>query len=337
MTDDLTILASTYLDGQATAVERAQVEGDVELLAEVERLRRVRSVLGSPDDSSTAPLSTRERHLAAAFDAWDRLPASELGSDATPAGADQAGADQAGADQAGAAGGASITAPIPMREQRSKRRPVGTRFLTAAAAVVVLAGAGLVVRGALEASDTNESADTASIDLDSTSDEGQSPDVLAAEEFATEGEGEAADDIADEAAPPAAVEPEAVVSGGPEQAPGEGELEVLSSTVELADFANLLTISRTNQTNAASASAEMAVEESAADSDAGQATTPTTPPTLPAPVDLCGLIDDFVGFAIWDASGSFDDPVAVGIDNSTNEAVAYQPDTCAEVERTPLP
>jgi hypothetical protein len=329
MTDDLTILASTYNDGQATAVERAQVEGDAELLAEVERLRRVRSVLGSPDDSSTAPLSTRERHLAAAFDAWDRLPASELGSDATPA----------GADQAGAAGGASITAPIPMREQRSKRRPVGTRFLTAAAAVVVLAGAGLVVRGALEASDTNESADTASIDLDSTSDEGQSPDVLAAEEFATEGEGEAADDIADEAAPPAAVEPEAVVSGGPEQAPGEGELEVLSSTAELADFANLLTISRTNQTNAtsATASAEMAVEESGADSDADQATTPTTPPTLPAPVDLCGLIDDFVGFAIWGASGNFDDPVAVGIDNSTNEAVVYQPDTCAEVKRTPLP
>jgi hypothetical protein len=329
MTDDLTILASTYLDGHATAVERAQVEGDAELLAEVERLRRVRSVLGSPDDSSTAPLSTRERHLAAAFAAWDRLPASELGSDATPV----------GADQAGAAGGASITAPIPMREQRSKRRPVSTRFLTAAAAVVVLAGAGLVVRGALEASDTNESADTASIDLDSTSDEGQSPDVLAAEEFATEGEGEAADDIADEAAPPAAVEPEAVVSGGPEQAPGEGELEVVSSAAELADFANLLTISRTNQTNAtsASASAELAVEESGADSDADQATTPTTPPTLPAPVDLCGLIDDFVGFAIWDASASFDDPVAVGIDNSTNEAVAYQPDTCAEVERTPLP
>ena len=327
MTDDLTNLASAYLDGQATAAERAQVEGDAELLAEVERLRRVRSVLGSPDDASTAALSTRERHLAAALDAWDRHPASEQGSDAIPV----------GADQAGAAGGASITAPIPMREQRAKRRPVSTRFLTAAAAVVVLAGAGLVVRGAVETSDTDESADTASFDLNSTSDEPQSPDVLAAEEFATEGEGEAADDIADEAAPPAAVEPEAVVSGGPEQAPGEGDLEVLSSTAELAEFANLLTISRTNQTNATSASAEVSAEESGADADADQAPTPTTPPTLPAPVDLCGLIDDFVGYAFWDASDRFDDPVAVGIDNSTNEAVAYQADTCAEVDRTPLP
>lgn len=331
MTDDLIILASAYLDGEATAAERAQVEGDAELLAEVERLRRVRSVLGSSDASITAPLSTRERHLAAALDAWDRLPASELGSDATPV----------GADQAGAAGGASITAPIPMREQRAKRRPVSTRLLTAAAAVVVLAGAGLVVRGALETSDTEESADTASLDLDSAGDEGQSLDVLAAEEFATEGEGEAADEIAEAAAPPPAVEAAASESGGPEQAPGEGELEVLSDNAELAQFANDLVLSQRNQAapTAATATEEAdgAEEALSADSDADQATAPTTPPTLPAPVDLCGLIDDFVGFAFWDAPGLFDDPIAVGIDNSTNEAVAYQADTCTAVARTPLP
>ena len=39
MTDDLTLLASAYLDGEATPDERARVEADPALLAEVERLR----------------------------------------------------------------------------------------------------------------------------------------------------------------------------------------------------------------------------------------------------------------------------------------------------------
>ncbi len=325
MTDDLTILASAYLDGQATAPERAQVEGDAELLAEVERLRRVRSVLGSPDDASSAPISTRERHLAAALDAWDRLPATELGSDATPI----------GADQAGAAGGASITAPIPLREQRAKRRPVNTRLLTAAAAVVVLAGAGLVVRGALETSETDQSADTASLNTDNAGDQDRSLEVLAAEEFITEGEGEVAADVAEEAAPPPAVEAAASEAGGPDQAPAESEYTILSNNADLADYANLLIISRTNQANPSSG-VGAAVDQEASD-DAGQAPAPTTPPTLAPPVELCGLIDDFVGFAFWEATGLFDDLVAVGIDNSSDEAVAYRDDTCTEVARTPLP
>ncbi len=332
MTDDLTILASAYLDGQATPAERAQVESDSELLVEVERLRRVRSLLGSPDDIDRAPLSTRERHLAAALDAWDRVPSSEQGADATPA----------GGDEAGAAGGASITAPVPLRDRRAKRRPINTRILTAAAAVVVLAGAGLVVRGALDNSNTDESADTATLEPDSADDEARSLDVLAAEEFITEGQGEVAEDIAEEAAPAAAIEAEAVVSGGPEQAPASDDITVLSNNAELAEFANLLIIARNNQyepTFADGAGGAPAADAETNDSDTGQATAPTAPPTLPPPddLDLCGLIDDFVGFAFWEASGLFDDPIAVGIDTSSGEAVAYDPDSCTEIARTPLP
>jgi hypothetical protein len=332
MTDDFTLLASAYLDGQATAADRAQVEGDAELLVEVERLRRVRSVLGDPGDENVAPLSTRERHLAAALDTWDRLPASERLGDATPT----------GIDQAGAAGGASITAPVRLREQRAKRRPVSTRVLTAAAAVVVLAGAGLVVRGALETSSSDESADTASIELDGAADEDPSLDVLAAEEFATEGQGEAADEVAEAAAPAPAVEPDAAAAGGPEQAPAERDLEVLSSNAELAQFANDLVLSRSNQTAPANPAEETeksagAPQADSASADAAQATAPTAPPTLPAPVDLCGLVDDFVGFASWDGSGLVNEPIAVGIDNSSAQAVAYQADTCTEVARTRLP
>jgi len=343
MTDDLILLASVYLDGQATAEERARVEGDAELVAEVERLRRVRAVLAdTTSDGSgeaiTAPISMRERHLAAALGAWDRTPPGDLLGDATPM----------GTDAAGAAGGASITAPVPLREQRAKRRPINTRILTAAAAVIVIAGAGLVARSALDSSATDESADAVTADLDNADAE-RSLDELAAEEFRAEGDDEAADAIADEAAPPRAVEAEAVIAGGPDQAPASNDVEVLSSNADLARFANDLVLARTASsanTDADAAGAAEAtesddvVQEAEGDTDLAEDaadTAVTVPPTLAPPVDRCNLIDDFVGFAFWEASGLFDEPIAVGIDNGTREAVAYQADTCTEVARTPLP
>ena len=45
MNDDLTLLASAYLDGEATPDERARVEADPALLGEVERLRAARVTL----------------------------------------------------------------------------------------------------------------------------------------------------------------------------------------------------------------------------------------------------------------------------------------------------
>ena len=64
-TDDLTLLASAYLDGEATPDERALVETSVDALAEVERLARVRTVL----EATVEPvaLAAREAHLAAAL------------------------------------------------------------------------------------------------------------------------------------------------------------------------------------------------------------------------------------------------------------------------------
>ncbi len=56
MTDDDLNLASAYLDGDVTADERARVEADAELIAEVERLRQVRIVLG---DTETPAISRR--------------------------------------------------------------------------------------------------------------------------------------------------------------------------------------------------------------------------------------------------------------------------------------
>ncbi len=44
---DAVELASAYLDGESTTDERARVESDATLMAEVERLRRVRDALAT--------------------------------------------------------------------------------------------------------------------------------------------------------------------------------------------------------------------------------------------------------------------------------------------------
>lgn len=320
MNDDLSTLASTYLDGETTADERAQVEADTELLAEVERLRQVRAVLG---DTESAPISVRERHLSGALDAWDRLPAAERLGDATPV----------GDDAAGAAGGASIIAPTSLRDRRAKRKPLSTRVLTAAAAVVVLAGAGIVVRGALDsAEDRNISTAGETADIDDSFDAPASAEFEGGPEAAAEAtfdEGGEDADVAVAAVPAPASD---AVQGGPEEAPGSDDLELLSSKAELAAFANAKVISRTvgaNEPPADAAESDFAATEAAED------TAPDT--TLAPPVELCDLIDEFVGFALWEASGLFDDPIAVGINNATGEAIAYRDDTCTVIARTPLP
>jgi hypothetical protein len=67
---DAVELASAYLDGEATADERARVEGDPALLAEVERLRLVRDAVAA---TSPAPPAQRNAAVAAAMSAFDEL------------------------------------------------------------------------------------------------------------------------------------------------------------------------------------------------------------------------------------------------------------------------
>jgi hypothetical protein len=68
---DAAELASAYLDGEATTDERARVENDPALLAEVERLRRVRDAVA---DVAAAPAAARESAITAALSAFDELP-----------------------------------------------------------------------------------------------------------------------------------------------------------------------------------------------------------------------------------------------------------------------
>lgn len=336
MTDDLIQLASTYLDGQATAAERARVESDPELLAEVDRLREVRAVLADTD-TDTAPISVRERHLAAALDTWDRLSLGTAGDGLHTAD----GAGRSG-DAAGAAGTAAISSPSSLSEQRRKRRAIRPRILTAAAAIIVVGGAGFVIQDGLGSND--ETVDVASDAEELPLDELGAGPAAAAEEFRDDA---AADDAGVEAdlealpspAPEIAAE---AVAGGPAAAPPSDDLPVLTNEQELARFANDKVIADRRAEQATTAAADVAEEspdsaESVGEGDDTALTlSPTLPPTLPPPVDLCGLVDELVGFAFWEG-GLFDEPVAVGIDSNSNDAVAYRFDDCAEIARTPLP
>ncbi|MGK0275482.1 MAG: hypothetical protein ACI9N0_001866 [Ilumatobacter sp.] len=318
MNDDLTLLASAYLDGNTTPAERAQVDGDPATLAEVERLRQVRAVLSQTD---SAPISTRERHLAAAFEVWDRLPTSEFGSDATPA----------GARSAAAAGQASITSPRSVGESRQRRD--SSRILAIAAGLIVVVGGGLVARGFISSNNndsvTSEAADTVDQDLSLRAE----IEAEAADETFSNAGGDVASELS-AADVPAAPEADTLI-GGESEGPPDENLEVLSSAEELAVFANDLnrTIAQVENDRVAEA-----VQEAPAETDAALDSNVQAAPADAAasPFPLCDVVTRIVGPALWDAPGLFDEPVIVGINDITGEAVAYQLDSCIVIARTAL-
>lgn len=303
MNDDLTTLASAYLDGATSDAERARVERDAELLAEVERMRQVRAVLG---DTEPAPISTRERHLAAALDAFDRLPTADRLLDGTPP----------GADAAAVAGAATVIAPASLDDRRRLR--ASRRILAVAAGLVVVLGGGLVARDALRSTDDDSGGSDATAQVEDAS----SPLEARTGEAFDLADGDVAEDAASDEAAAEALPP--VIAGGSgetdtfigsDEAPPDDGLTVLASEDDLAAFAELLL-------------RESPVEV-ATDADAPAA-------TLAPAFELCGLVDRIVGPALWETDGLFDTPVVVGIDDGDGEVIAYDDETCNVVARTPL-
>jgi hypothetical protein len=317
MNDDLTTLASAYLDGEVTADERAQVESSDELLAEVDRLRTVRAVVSTTASHGDAPISMRERHLSSALDAWDRLPDTErTGSlrDSTPS----------GADRAAAAGVAAMSSPARRSAKRRWTQSPGWLGAAAAGLVLVLAG-GLVLRNAtsddttdseLSSADANVAAESRSADAD----------AAPAEESTESGGAESELEEATTAQAPAAVENGSDVQTDVDaEAPpsDDGSLEQLNTTEDLAIFAS----------DAIDAPASADLPEGA-----------TVITELPAAVadeadeilralelPLCQGADVVVGLALY-----VDETVVVGIDESRNDAVAHRRDDCSFVARASL-
>ena len=221
----------------------------------------------------------------------------------------------AGIDAAAVAGAASVTAPTPLSSRRRTSRPSSTRWLTGAAAALVLVLAGGVALQLSTNDDTDDAASSAEAEIDAT-------EALAAS-------GEAADPAADRAAD------EVVPDGGAGDAgveldtgidnaapPGENVgLDELENLTDLADFA------------AAAVGAPVAPDVPAAtsapsDEELSEAETFLAEAELPR----CLGVDIIVGPAVYGGV-----PVVVGIDEGRNLAIAYRAATCAEVARVRLP
>jgi hypothetical protein len=318
MNDDLTTLASAYLDGEVTADERAQVESSDELLAEVDRLRTVRAVVSTTASHGDAPISMRERHLSTALDAWDRLPDTERTGalrDSTPS----------GADRAAAAGVAAMSSPARRTANRRWTQSPGWLGAAAAGLVLVLAG-GLVLRNTT----TDDTSDSELTSADaSVAPEARTADAdAAAAEEPTTASGGAESELEDATAAQAPAAPENgsdVQTDLDAEAPpsDDGSLEQLNTIEDLAVFAS--------DAIDAPESAELP-EGATVITELPAAIADEADEILEAlELPLCQGADVVVGLAIY-----VDETVVVGIDESRNDAVAYRQDDCSLVARASL-
>jgi hypothetical protein len=312
MNDDLTLLASAYLDGDVTADERARVEADPALLTEIERLRYVRVLLADTEPSS---ISVRESLLANALDAWDRVPTAQrtgAGRDSTPPSL------QRGIDPATAAAAASITTPTSLADRR--RASTNRRLLGAAAAIVLVLAGGIVLQTVSFGTDDDSTSQSAS---DATN-----PAEVAAlaESTADAGAATAADEAAPSAQAPVvgATVPDGVeLDTGINNAapPTETDLEQLNTPEELGIFAS----------DAVGAPQDPDVPAATSGSIDDQLTE-TQQAILEAEWPLCLGADYVVGPARYGTT-----EVVVGVDQSRELALAYQATNCREVARARLP
>lgn len=181
MNDEQYFLANAYLDGELTAEERGIAEADPEVMAEVEQLRALQSALrDTPAPSDEA----RESAISAAmavFGAADPVDPTDLPDDEP--------------------------APAPAPVVPFRPRPAYAKYLGIAAALVAVAGLGIVVsqagQGGDDAADTladtaagEESLDRAGAVTESIeSDDGSAAEMAPAEDESVAG---ADDEMADE-------------------------------------------------------------------------------------------------------------------------------------------
>jgi hypothetical protein len=216
--DELDLLASAYLDGEATSEEVAMVERDPELLARFEaRVEEMRAVSGQLGSVAGPPPALKEQHLAAAMATFDGL--------ANDSAADQDLGELASTASAAAATEAENVVDFTARAQAQETKDRTSRAgrpgvgglpnWMAAAAVFVLISGGLIALISSSGGDDETSFDAAT---------GSTETEAGAEESADFGE----DDAADESAAMLATEADAAddrVSADDEEAMEEAESE----------------------------------------------------------------------------------------------------------------
>ncbi|MDH3300730.1 MAG: hypothetical protein OES24_09515 [Acidimicrobiia bacterium] len=144
MTDqELDLLASSFLDGEATPDEVAMIERDPALLARVEELRVAQSAMRAPVPRPS--MQVKEDQLAAAlaaFDAADQrttVMAVDGAAETTAEATSEATSDAAAEPTEGAGPVIDLRAHRIRREQREAEAAGRMRWLSAAAGVLVFA------------------------------------------------------------------------------------------------------------------------------------------------------------------------------------------------------
>lgn len=204
--EDDDLLASLYLDGEATPAERVRVETDPVLMARVQSFEAIALELSSV----TPPANLSSTQIAAALDLFDQQLASPITAEPS---------DRATASPVSGSKVSSLAA----RRERKQARGIPTWLSVAAAAALVVGGLGFVstlgsggddssVDAAMDApsdpaaSSTNRDNGALSTEAASTAETTASADGEVMEEEAME---MAADDSADEAMEDDAMEEEA--------------------------------------------------------------------------------------------------------------------------------
>jgi hypothetical protein len=306
MTDDLTLLASTYLDGAATPDERARVEADPALLAEVERLRSARAALLDAARFERPADDVRDAAIASALAAWNTVPVGIGDSPAT----------------------APVRrAPVVRLERRRSTSRSTSRWLSVAAAVVAVAALGVVIAQiggggddagdesvALDAPDATEArAETDAAVADQFESPSDTADQLLAGDVAADDSGGSdADAQLSEAAAAtvaAAAEDPPDNTAAPAPAADVSTHYVMETPEELAAFAS---------------DAKAAVES---DTSRGVLTPPCAG-------DALEDIDTHVAYV---ATGTYRGrSVVIGVDDQDERAIAVDRDTCEIVAEAPL-
>ena len=210
MNDEQIFLANAYLDGELTADERRIAEADPEVMTEVEQLRALQTELRAvPPPSADA----RESAISAAMASFGSTATDESVSDHAP-----------------------TAAPVvPFRP-----RPAYAKFLAVAAAVVAVAGLGIVVSQNSRGDDDSSDVAADMVEEASVERNGALTESFDTAE-ATEGD-DMADDVADDR--------------------GSDDMAEIAGADEMADDGDVL---------AAEPAAEATAEEASDDGGAGDA------------------------------------------------------------------
>ena len=299
MNDDLTLLASAYLDGEATPDERARVEADPALLGEVERLRAVRITLLDASWFERPGDAAREAAIEAALGAWDGA-----GSDLP----------QSGTETPAAARSSHV------RTFERRRRP-STRWLSAAAALVAVAGLGVVV----SRFDGESDDDTSSVAIEAPADTAADGDALfdtseeQTEQTASSGNAERTASADDAASESGGAEPS---SGAVEQAPSAAPAATVApeETALVADAALQVILSSPAELGSFAAEAKQASVDGADNA-----------------VTVSCVGDELEGIEYLAIGTYRDRAVVIAIVVERERALAIDPDTCEIVAEAPLP